>query len=349
MTKGQTPAEKAVVAALQRDMASIKTSIANLEARPTTASTQPTPTPPAQTSRSTWLQANWIGLLTLIAAVIALLVAVIAILAGYYQWWLPRHEQKAESDLGTLIDRHLDDKFKQYDLEGLKTDVGTIKGQMTVFIPLLQSVVQKELKTLSSLPPGDLQKHLPEVNAALATAKIVHADLTASVVADVQSKLVQLNRQTPYFWEVASSLIQYRSVVLPNNLPNCLDKPPVVRTAQAIPGHIKYPYTLKVTNPTYEDCKIDLGASPSQDVIYLLHQLPGGGLECRQCLVIYDGGAVPLLNYTRKLMFVNCAFQITTHGVPSEPGRKLIDNLLAAQNLANVKFDNGAGLSPPPT
>ena len=156
---------------------------------------------------------------TLIAAVIALLVAVIAILAGYYQWWLPRHEQKAESDLGTLIDRHLDDKFKQYDLEGLKTDVGTIKGQMTVFIPLLQSVVQKELKTLSSLPPGDLQKHLPEVNAALATAKIVHADLTASVVADVQSKLVQLNRQTPYFWEVASSLIQYRLSSFPTIYP----------------------------------------------------------------------------------------------------------------------------------
>ena len=187
-----------------------------------------------------------------------------------------------------------------------------------------------------------MQKHLPEVNAALATAKIVHADLTASVVADVQSKLVQLNRQTPYFWEVASSLIQYRSVVLPNNLPNCLDKPPVVRTAQAIPGHIKYPYTLKVTNPTYEDCKIDLGASPSQDVIYLLHQLPGGGLECRQCLVIYDGGAVPLVNYTRKLMFVNCAFQITTHGVPSEPGKKTDRQSACRAELSKRKVYNGA-------
>lgn len=67
-------------------------------------------------------------------------------------------------------------------------------------------------------------------------------------------------------------------------------------------------------------------------------------MECHRCLVIYDGGPVPLLSnyYTPKLLFMNCAFRIATREAPSESGKQLIDNLLAPDNLANVKFGGDA-------
>jgi hypothetical protein len=90
MAKGMSPTEKAI-AALQRDMASVQTSLASRNEAPPV---QPVVSGPPQSPPVGWTRADRIALATLVASLLAFTVAVVALLAGYYQWWLPLHEQK---------------------------------------------------------------------------------------------------------------------------------------------------------------------------------------------------------------------------------------------------------------
>ena len=64
-----------------------------------------------------------------------------------------------------------------------------------------------------------------------------------------------------------------------------------------------------------------------------------GVVEFQESLVIYKAGAIPLLNVTPKLIFTNCAFQISPNNPENKEGQKLINDLLQAQNPAAVAVD----------
>jgi hypothetical protein len=271
-------------------------------------------------------------------------IALVALFLGVLYFLIPRWEKRAHDDMVSVVNSQLDSKLKEHHVDDLQVEVGKLQGQMTTMLPFLQMVVQKEMKTLASLPVHDFQDSLTRVNVALAAAKATQADIPTSTIGGLRSKLVQVSRSTPYYWGTATALVGYRSIQLPNNLPNCFDKPPVMTTQQDIPKQMHYPFTLKVTPPTYKDCRIDLSQSPPQEVVDYLKIAPKFGVvEFQQSLVIYKAGTIPLLNITPKLIFTNCAFQISPSNVENEPGRKLVNDLLLAQNPAAITINGKAG------
>jgi hypothetical protein len=267
----------------------------------------------------------------------------VGVVFGLLYFLIPRQEKRAHDDMVSVVNSQFDAKLKEHHVDDLQAEVGKLQGQMTTMLPFLQMVVQKEMKTLASLPVHDFQDSLTRVNVALAAAKATQADIPPSTIGDLRSKLVQVSRSTPYYWGTATALIGYRSITLPNNLPNCFDKTPVMTTQQDIPANIKYPFNLKISPPTYEDCQIDLSHSPPQSVIDYLNLAPKFGLEFKRSLIIYRAGKIPLLNITPKLIFTNCAFNISPSNIEDEPGRKLVNDLLLAQNPSAITVSGKAG------
>jgi hypothetical protein len=85
------------------------------------------------------------------------------------------------------------------------------------------------------------------------------------------------------------------------------------------------------------DCQIELDASKSAlDKKFYLTDV-----EFRHRKIIYRGGmfAFPENGFWR---FVNCAFELAIQGRPSNPGQRLIESLISAHNLQNVKITSGA-------
>jgi hypothetical protein len=283
-----------------------------------------------------WLPANWLTAIGVSAGVLAIPVMIVL-------FWLPRHEQHVQTDLTNLIDHQFDQKMRDNKFDELRTDVATLTGQMKTFIPLLQDAVHQELTKAASLPASQFQNNLTRVNVALTAAKLTNASIPSSIINDLRSKLIQVSRSTPYYWGTATALVGYRSVQLPESLPNCFDKTPLMTTQQDIPKEMHYPFDLKITPPTYENCKVDLSQSPPQNVADYLKWAPKLGVEFKQSLVIYKAGVIPLLNLAPRLTFTNCAFQISPRGAEDEPGRKLVNDLLLAQNPAAITVNGKAG------
>lgn len=184
------------------------------------------------------------------------LISATALILGYFYFVVPRQERRAHDDMVAVVNSQFEAKLKEHHVDDLQSDVSTLKGQMATLLPFLQMVVQKEMKTLASLPVHDFQDSLTRVNVALAAAKATQTEIPTSTIGDLRSKLVQVSRSTPYYWGTATALIGYKSKLLPNNLPNCFDKPPVMTTQTAIPRQMHYPFELKVTPPTYKDVEL---------------------------------------------------------------------------------------------
>jgi hypothetical protein len=271
------------------------------------------------------------------------LISATALIFAFFYFYVPRQERRTHDDLVSVVNSQFDAKLKERHVDEMQADVGKLQGQMATMLPFLQMVVQKEMKTLASLPITDFQNSLARVNVAFAAAKSTKADIPSSTIGDLRSKLVQVSKSTPYYWGTATALIGYRSIQLPNNLPNCFDKDPVMTTLQAIPKHITYPFDLKITPPTYQHCKVDLSQSPPQNVIDYLKIAPKLGVEFKESIIVYRAGMIPLLNLAPRLVFTNCAFQISPGDTGNEPGRKLVNDLLLAQNQAAVTIAGNAG------
>jgi len=281
------------------------------------------------------LRKNWLPLA-------APLIGFVALILGYFYFAVPRQERRAHDDMVSVVNSQFDAKLKEHHVDEMQADVGKLQGEMTTMLPFLQMVVQKEMKTLANLPAHDFQDSLPRVNVAFAAAKATQANISTSTINDLRAKLVEVSRSTPYFWGAASALIGYRSIVLPNYLPNCFDKTPVMTTQTPIPGHPHYPFKITVTPVTYENCKVDLSQSPPPNIIAYISGLPRIGMEFKQSLVIYRAGFIPLLSITPRLTFTNCAFNIT-HNVKDKGAQKLVNDLLLAENPAAITVGGKAG------
>jgi hypothetical protein len=68
-------------------------------------------------------------------------------------------------------------------------------------------------------------------------------------------------------------------------------------------------------------------------------------LRCllRLSRIVHKAGTIPLLNLTPKLIFTNCAFQISPSIVEDAPGRKLVNDLLVARNSSAITVSGKAG------
>jgi hypothetical protein len=326
---------------LSNDVSGLKDSLTANEAKLTLAETSLTEIRTALglstiESLGNRLRKNWLPLA-------APLIGFAALTLSYFYFAVPRQERRAHDDMVSVVNSQFEAKLKEHHVDEMQAEVNKMQGEMTTMLPFLQMIVQKEMKTLANLPTHDFQDNLPRVNVAFAAAKATQTNLPNSTINDLRAKLVEVSRSTPYFWGAATALIGYRSIMLPNNLPNCFDKTPVMTTAQDFPKHIHYPYNLKINPPTYEDCKIDLSSSPPQDVVNYFTWATGLSLTFKRSLVIYRAGEIPLLNLTRSLIFTNCAFNISPSNVEDKGGQKLVNDLLLAQNPADITIGGKTG------
>lgn len=174
----------------------------------------------------------------------------------------------------------------------------------------------------ASLPLADFKVTLPALSSAIATAKQQNATVPATVIGDLQHKLIASvdAPDAPDFWPTAAQFISYRSQnTLPDfqrlmqpDLPNCTDHDPtpmelIVSDEEAKNGRVNDTGALsdllnqKNENKThlksavYQDCRFILDSPEETARIPGLGQQRSFVLTFRHCQIIYRGGEIKLL------------------------------------------------------
>jgi hypothetical protein len=147
-------------------------------------------------------------------------------------------------------------------------------------------------------------------------------------------------KDSPEFWQAASELISYRSQQVSTaasaSITNCLDRSPTTQITQATNSG---PAVFTHGPFVYSNCSIELDSPKAAEIFR--NTLSLGDLELRHCRVVYRGGPIVVPGARGELKFVDCLFDISTPLQPANPGRELVANLLAAENLNYVTFNLG--------
>lgn len=227
------------------------------------------------------------------------------------------------------------------DISDLKRDVAVIRKSQDDTQALLRIVIANDSKRISAMSQRDFQDRLPEVRAVLNAAKSTRTEVAPVAFGEIRSKLEQSNRSEPEFWPTAASLINYVSATpAPTvELADCLNSPPILVGVNTTAGSKIVTHGPNV----YSNCKIDLD-DPRASVVFG-HSLSLADLEFRRSLIVYRGrpiiiqlGAPPLNHLVGKFVFIDCVFNIQSPSNPSLSGKKLIESLLAAQDLHSVRI-----------
>lgn len=273
---------------------------------------------------------------------VALIVGTVALIViGYFAWWQPQWKQHEDTDLADLIDNRIDAKLASHHFDDLTGDVKTLKGQMGEISGYLKILVTDRLKTVSSLPPAEFERHLPEATALLNTARITKAKTAPNTIANVRSRLARSNHDNPQFWGAAAPLVNYRSVGdKQQEFPPCdLKHHPMGPLAENVPAGAT---SFKMNPVPFRGCEIQID-SPEAQQLYL-RDLRLIDLVFENCRIVYRGGplifpgtAVPGRT-TMSLVFKDCLFDLSVPGVPPQDGGAVVGGLLLAKDLHEVSM-----------
>jgi len=274
-----------------------------------------------------------------------LALGVIAILVAYFAWLQPQWSAHATRDLGTQIDQQIDSKLTEplKKLSGQGETLSKITGQLGEISAYLQILVQSQMKRVSQLPASDFVNSLPEVKTMLDVAKTNHVRTTPQTANAIRERILGVNPQAPAYWETAAAFINYRTPEPSIPMPNCLDLPTQQKIQEGdqivVKDHVA---TATMHGPwVWKDCRIEIDSTNAQ--IRNLQQLQMGDLELRHCWIVYRGGLLLFPKPGGTLRFVDCVFQISVTAAPPSNGRKLLDGLLSANNLNDVKVSISGG------
>ena len=285
-----------------------------------------------------WTRDHWLALSISVGTFILVVIA-------YLAWWQPQWKQHADDDLRNQIDRQVDarliDPLKKMSNQG--ETLSKMEGKLGEISEYLKILVQNQIKGVSQLPSSEFGNYLPEVKTMLAVAKTNHVPTAPQTANAIREKILRVDHQIPAYWETAAAFINYRSSEPSIQMPNCLDLP-TQQTIQegdqiVVKDHVA---TATMHGPwVWKDCRIEIDRPNAQ--IRNLQQLQMGDLELRHCWIVYRGGLLLFPKPGGTLRFVDCVFQIIVTTAPPSNGRKLLDGLLSANNLSDVKISISGG------
>jgi hypothetical protein len=278
---------------------------------------------------------------------------------GYKVW------PHIESASGTWADARIAGQLKQpkEDLDKLGKDVSAIKTQLDTLKPLIDGMLLDRFRSAVTLPQGEFQSRLPEVQNLIGLARQRGVVVNPELVRRISEKLLSIKPRKPDFWPTSAQLVSYRSsngapsIVLQlatAKLQDCTDSEPQPMRITAVLS----PREAKFSNALYENCRITLDSPTDNDRINSLLRGRFPRLTFRNCLVVYRGGQINLMlewkgevigmqvegkpPMTVKMSgntmeFENCLLEFTVQGVPPPIGQKVTEVLLA-QNTESLKL-----------
>jgi hypothetical protein len=187
---------------------------------------------------------------------------------------------------------------------------------------LLPITIQSQL----SLPASDFQAALPNLDAAIRTAKQEGVKVSPKVMSDLSAKLADSDSNAPSYWPAAATLISYRSSLLVGSLQNW---------NREFPRCIE-PYenpTIQVVRPDGTlGPKSEIGRMAAQNCYIDLDGRTISHWDCSRCLVKYAGGSLSM----KDVKFTDCLFVFDLKGQPAGPDGASVSRTLLASELKDV-------------
>ncbi len=259
-----------------------------------------------------------------------LLVALIALIAGYVEWWQPQQAAHAQHDLETTIDGRIDNKVGVPRINERLSNIETLLHSLDQNVTLL---LKKDLHITASLGKPGFEKNLDAVAAQLTLARNRDVKIDEKDQDQFRENFVSANPASPGYWAAAAAYINYRSPALPAGMPNCLESEPIAKIERAV---VKDNVVTFTHGPlVWKDCRIELDSPALQGAN--AKRLSLADLELRHCWIVYRGGPfVAAVVPGGHLRFIECLFQMILSGPPAEGGKTLLDGLLAARDISDV-------------
>lgn len=281
----------------------------------------------------------------------ASLIGVVSALVTFAYTRIAAHRNRDfEYHVNDLIDKKLLEPSKK--LDSVANDMATVKGQLQVLQPLIQELILRKISDSLKLSSKDYLAALPQLKELLATATQLRVSIDPAVVEKGAKKAIDVSRENPTAWPVASDFLAFRSVLTasaaPPTPPNL--KPPQLitnwRIAPEVEGNgaiVTIGFVNQVVSPIsatrFEKFgeNLDQGQPGGPPLAFingngaarlLVDDFWIKNVVIQNSVIVYKGGRIKLEN----VYFVNCRFELT----PIEEGRKLADALVSAPvNFAN--------------
>jgi hypothetical protein len=230
----------------------------------------------------------------------------------------------------------------------------TIEGKLS---NIEGQLARQQISSQSLLSPEDFKSNLPELNAAIDTAKSHNIETPTDVLDRLQQKMISTDEHASDYWPVAAALISYRSQnatsfdqdLLAPSLPNCVDSEPHPMMVTKV-GPIGNP--LEVTEAYYENCRFTLDSPKDDAFINMLIRTKYPTIVFKHCRIIYSGGSFVVISridednvptiamsgpgkgmtisfHGPTLQFSNCAFSFSAIPNIPENGKQMLKQFLA--------------------
>jgi hypothetical protein len=216
------------------------------------------------------------------------------------------NQTRGDAALDQRIDNHIDAKLQPI-TEGitkLREDVAYLKAKV-------EDATAGKVVGFSKLPTTEILDNLPVISKTINEARAKQLISPPEAVAELRSKLAQVQPRNPQFWPAVSNVISYQSMIAEKMglLPNA--------------GKVKKTSCHYISVGEGAHVSVDgfrfAGCSQQIDNF----SLSNGTFE--NSIIIYEGGPLHLQNVT----FKNCLFIVSFPVVPSPPAQKLGQALLA--------------------
>jgi hypothetical protein len=219
-------------------------------------------------------------------------------------------------------------------------------------VQIEKNLTALNLKAQASLSSSEFQSALPDLKAALASAKKDNLKVGAQTIDALQKRLLDTSTNASDFWPAVSSFVSYRSQIqstpLTANPPDCTDSLPTPNKVSAVTS----PQTIEVSGGIYQNCRITLDSVQDQEKIneVLMHR--NALITFKHCLVVYRGGNINLIvgwknRHTKitlddgtpprygivngnAISFEDCIFDFVVSVTPPYNGREVTQALLAS-------------------
>jgi hypothetical protein len=179
------------------------------------------------------------------------------------------------------------------------------------------------LRVFAEMDQGKFSKSLAKVSDAVATAQKRGPTADLSTVDAIRQKLLKTDHGAPSYWNAVAAVVNYRSPADAwESLPLCMEGRATLAPA--------------IGAAVIENCKIQLDGEDAP-LVYTMMMRYGLVVFFRHCLVAYRGGHIPL-EAAKKLIFVDCRFDVDVHG--KEPplfAKDVMKAIIAMSNPNHVE------------
>jgi hypothetical protein len=192
-----------------------------------------------------------------------------------------------------------------------------------------------ELKSPKS--PEQLQANLTTVTAQIQTARLQgkHPDeKKLMALSGALSQVIEKTPEIPEAWQTTAVLIDYRTApAKPVSSDECGDSPTVIALEGAAPTP-SFGLSYKNCTLVLDNAKGILNSKIYANMHNGNDHAPYITIFLENVRVIYNGGALPPVG---AISFSNCIFDLQMYVKPPETAQRLIQALLSAPNINNIK------------